>query len=451
MRIFQPSLIDVRMLDPKLVRNDLPQVAQNLAVRNFSLDTDKLAALEQQRKTLQSSSEQLQATRNARSKLIGQAKSRGEDIQPLLDETSRLGDELKEAEAALVAVQSELEDILLSLPNMVDTSVPAGRDESENVEVRRVGQPRQFNYPVKDHVELGSRGGALDFETATKLTGSRFAVLRGELATMHRALIQLMLDTHTSEHGYTEINVPQIVNNDSLRGTGQLPKFEEDLFRLVWGDEKTQVEAGAEGSDYYLIPTSEVPVTNTVRDTIVDVADLPIRYTCHSACFRSEAGSYGRDTRGLIRQHQFEKVEMVQIVHPDESFAALDAMTQHAENILQKLELPYRVVALCGGDIGFAAAKTFDLEVWLPAQDTYREISSCSNCTDFQARRMQARFRDPQTRKTELLHTLNGSGLAVGRTLIAVLENYQQADGSIEIPHALRAYMGGKSALLLPQ
>ena len=437
------------MLDPKLIRNDLPQVAQNLAVRNFTLDTEKLAELELQRKALQSSSEQLQATRNARSKLIGQAKSRGEDIQPLLDETSRLGDELKDAESALASVQSELEDILLSLPNMVDNSVPAGRDESDNVEVRRIGQPRQFNYPVKDHVEIGSRGGALDFETATKLTGSRFAVLRGELAAMHRALIQLMLDTHTNEHGYTEINVPQVVNNDSLRGTGQLPKFEEDLFRLVWGDEKTQAEAGAESSDYYLIPTSEVPVTNTVRDTILEVDELPIRYTCHSACFRSEAGSYGRDTRGLIRQHQFEKVEMVQIVHPDESFAALDAMTQHAENILKKLDLPYRVVTLCGGDIGFAAAKTFDIEVWLPAQDTYREISSCSNCTDFQARRMQARFRDPLTRKTELLHTLNGSGLAVGRTLIAVLENYQQADGSVEIPEALRAYMGGKSALLL--
>ena len=438
------------MLDPKLIRNELAHVAERLGVRNFSLDTDSLATLEQKRKTLQSASEQLQATRNSQSKLIGQAKSRGEDIEPLKAETSRLGDELESARKQLSDVQCELDDILLSLPNIVDASVPAGRDESDNVEVRKVGEPRKFNYTVKDHVDLGSRRGALDFETATKLTGSRFAVMRGELAAMHRALIQLMLDTHTREHGYTEINVPQIVNDDSLRGTGQLPKFKEDQFKLVWGDEKTRTEAGADNSDYYLIPTSEVPVTNTVRDSIVEVADLPIRYTCHSACFRSEAGSYGRDTRGLIRQHQFEKVEMVQIVHPDESFAALDAMTGHAENILKKLGLPYRVVTLCGGDIGFAAAKTYDLEVWLPAQDTYREISSCSNCTDFQARRMQARFRDPQTRKTELLHTLNGSGLAIGRTLVAILENYQQADGSVEVPEALRSYMGGTAAVLLP-
>ena len=438
------------MLDPKLIRNELAHVAERLGVRNFSLDTDLLATLEQKRKTLQSASEQLQATRNSQSKLIGQAKSRGEDIEPLLAETSRLGDELESAKKQLSDVQSELDEILLSLPNIVDASVPAGRDETDNVEVRKVGEPRKFNYVAKDHVDLGGRNGALDFETATKLTGSRFAVLRGELAAMHRALIQLMLDTHTREHGYTEINVPQIVNNDSLRGTGQLPKFGEDLFQLVWGDEKTRTEAGADNSDYYLIPTSEVPVTNTVRDSIVEVVDLPIRYTCHSACFRSEAGSYGRDTRGLIRQHQFEKVEMVQIVHPDESFAALEAMTGHAENILKKLGLPYRVVNLCGGDIGFAAAKTFDLEVWLPAQDAYREISSCSNCTDFQARRMQARFRDPQTRKTGLLHTLNGSGLAVGRTLIAIMENYQQADGSVEVPEALRSYMGGTSAILLP-
>lgn len=438
------------MLDPKLIRNELPHVAERLSVRNFSLDTESLATLEQKRKTLQSATEQLQATRNSQSKLIGQAKSRGEDIEPLLAETSRLGDQLESAKQQLSVVQSELDDILLSLPNIVDASVPAGRDESDNVEVRRVGEPRKFNYEAKDHVDIGSRNSALDFETATKLTGSRFAVLRGELAAMHRALVQLMLDTHTREHGYTEINVPQIVNNDSLRGTGQLPKFEEDLFRLVWGDEQTRSEAGADNGDYYLIPTSEVPVTNTVRNTIVEVIDLPIRYTCHSACFRSEAGSYGRDTRGLIRQHQFEKVEMVQIVHPDDSFDALEAMTLHAENILKKLGLPYRVVTLCGGDIGFAAAKTYDIEVWLPAQNAYREISSCSNCTDFQARRMHARYRDPQTRKTELLHTLNGSGLAVGRTLIAILENYQQADGSVEVPEALRAYMGGLAAVLLP-
>ena len=438
------------MLDPKLIRNNLDHVAERLAVRNVTLDTATLSALEQQRKTLQSTTEELQATRNTRSKLIGQAKSRGEDIEPLLAETSRLGDELESAKAELVKVQAALDEILLSLPNIVDTSVPVGRDESDNIEVRKIGEPRQFNYEVLDHVDLGSRRAALDFETAVKLTGSRFAVLRGELAMMHRALVQLMLDTHTREHGYTEINVPQIVNSDSLRGTGQLPKFEEDSFRLVWGDAKTQAEAGASNIDYYLIPTSEVPVTNTVRDSIIDLADLPIRYTCHSACFRSEAGSYGRDTRGLIRQHQFEKVEMVQIVHPDDSFAALEAMTSHAENILKKLGLPYRVVNLCGGDIGFAAAKTYDIEVWLPAQNAYREISSCSNCTDFQARRMQARYRDPETRKTELLHTLNGSGLAVGRTLIAILENYQQADGSVEVPEALRAYMGGLGAVLLP-
>ncbi len=438
------------MLDPKLIRNELAHVAERLSVRNYTLDTDVLAALEQKRKSLQSASEELQATRNSRSKLIGQAKSRGEDIAPLLAETSRLGDELETAKADLVTVQTELDDILLSLPNIVDASVPVGRSEEDNVEIRKVGEPRQFNYEVKDHVDLGSRRNALDFETATKLTGSRFSVLRGELASLHRALVQLMLDTHTREHGYTEINVPQIVNNDSLRGTGQLPKFEEDLFRLVWGDAKTQSEAGADSSDYYLVPTSEVPVTNTVRDSIIEVADLPIRYACHSACFRSEAGSYGRDTRGLIRQHQFEKVEMVQIVHPDDSFAALESMTSHAEAILQKLGLPYRVVSLCGGDIGFAAAKTYDIEVWLPAQNTYREISSCSNCTDFQARRMQARYRDPQTRKTELLHTLNGSGLAVGRTLVALLENYQQADGSVEVPEALKGYMGGIGAVLLP-
>ncbi len=438
------------MLDPKLLRNDLPAVAERLSVRNFTLDQDAISALDQQRKQLQQRSEELQAARNARAKSIGQAKSRGEDIEPLLAENTRTGNELEDAKKDLAEVQAQLDSILLNLPNIVDASVPPGRDESDNVEMRKVGTPRQFEFTPLDHVDIGARHSALDFETATKLTGSRFAVLRGELAMLHRALIQLMLDTHTREHGYTEINVPYVVNADSLKGTGQLPKFEEDLFKLVWGDATTQVEAGAEGSDYYLIPTSEVPVTNTVRDTILEASDLPVRYTCHSACFRSEAGSYGRDTRGLIRQHQFEKVEMVQIVHPDESFAVLDQMTGHAEAILQKLGLPYRVVTLCGGDIGFAAAKTHDIEVWLPAQSTYREISSISNCTDFQARRMQARFRDPATRKTELLHTLNGSGLAVGRTLIAVLENYQQADGSVEVPQALQAYTGGVTKVLLP-
>ena len=439
------------MLDPKLIRNDLPHVAERLSIRNFTLDQESISSLDAQRKQLQQRSEELQAERNSRAKSIGQAKARGEDIAPLLAETSRMGDELDEAKKQLAEVQSSLDDILLTLPNIVDSSVVPGKDESDNVELRKVGTPREFSFTPKDHTDLGARNSALDFETATKLTGSRFSVLRGELATLHRALIQFMLDTHTRAHGYTEINVPYIVNSDTLRGTGQLPKFEEDLFRLVWGDAKTEAEAGADGTDYYLIPTSEVPVTNTVRDTIVEATDLPIRYTCHSPCFRSEAGSYGRDTRGLIRQHQFEKVEMVQIVHPDESFEALEQMTAHAEAILQRLELPYRVVSLCGGDIGFAAAKTYDLEVWLPAQNAYREISSCSNCTDFQARRMQARFRDPQTRKTELLHTLNGSGLAVGRTLIAIMENYQQEDGSILVPEVLRPYIGNLGAVLLPE
>ncbi|MFT5893273.1 MAG: seryl-tRNA synthetase [bacterium] len=439
------------MLDPKLIRNDLPHIAERLSIRNITLDQASISTLDAKRKELQQRSEELQAERNTRAKSIGQAKSRGEDIAPLLAETSRMGDELEAAKKELAVVQSSLDDILLTLPNIVDSSVPPGKDESDNQELRKVGEPRQFSFKPLDHIDIGARSDALDFETATKLTGSRFSVLRGELATLHRALIQLMLDTHTREHGYTEINVPYIVNSDSLRGTGQLPKFEEDLFRLVWGDATTEAEAGADGTDYYLIPTSEVPVTNTVRDSILETVNLPIRYTCHSPCFRSEAGSYGRDTRGLIRQHQFEKVEMVQIVHPDESFAALDQMVGHAEAILQKLKLPYRVVSLCGGDIGFAAAKTYDLEVWLPAQNAYREISSISNCTDFQARRMQARYRDPQTRKTELLHTLNGSGLAVGRTLIAIMENYQREDGSIEVPEALRPYIGDVGAVLLPQ
>jgi len=438
------------MLDPKLIRNDLPFVAERLSVRNVTLDQASISSLDAKRKELQKHSEELQAERNTRAKSIGQAKARGEDIAPLLAETSRMGDELENAKKELAVVQSSLDDILLTLPNIVDDSVPTGHCEADNREVRKFGEPRQFTFEPLDHSDIGARAQALDFETATKLTGSRFSVLRGELATLHRALIQFMLDTHTREHEYTEINVPYIVNADSLRGTGQLPKFEEDLFRLVWGDATTEAEAGATGSDYYLIPTSEVPVTNTVRDSIVEVADLPIRYTCHSPCFRSEAGSYGRDTRGLIRQHQFEKVEMVQIVHPDQSYAALDQMVGHAEAILQKLKLPYRVVSLCGGDIGFSAAKTFDIEVWLPAQKAFREISSISNCTDFQARRMQARYRDPETRKTELLHTLNGSGLAVGRTLIAIMENYQQEDGSIEVPEVLRPYIGGVSTVLLP-
>lgn len=426
------------MLDPKFVRAEPAFVAERMQVRNIKLDTAALSELESRRKNAQQHSEELQAARNSRSKAIGQAKARGEDIQPLLDEVSHLGDELKQAETRLADIQQEVADILLWLPNIAHDSVPAGRDETDNVELRRVGTPREFNYPVLDHVDLGARRSALDFDTASKLTGSRFAVLRGELARLHRALIQLMLDTHTLEHGYTEINVPYVVNRDSLMGTGQLPKMEEDLFKLVADNE------------YYLIPTSEVPVTNTVRDTILDADQLPLRYACHSPCFRSEAGSYGRDTRGLIRQHQFEKVEMVGIVHPEDSWDVLEQMVGHAEAILQKLDLPYRVVVLCGGDIGFAAAKTYDIEVWLPGQQAYREISSCSNCTDFQARRMQARYRNPQTRRTELVHTLNGSGLAVGRTLIAVLENCQQADGSIKVPEALQPYLGGERTLLAP-
>ncbi|MEE9318898.1 MAG: serine--tRNA ligase [Granulosicoccus sp.] len=438
------------MLDQKLLRNDIDHVVERMRVRNLDIDKSHLVELESRRKTAQQKSESLQATRNASAKSIGQAKAKGEDIEPLLAETTRLGAELDEAKADLLVVQGELQELLLNLPNVVHESVPAGKDDTDNVELRKYGTPRQFNFEPKDHVDLGARRKSLDFETATKLTGSRFAVMRGELARLHRALAQLMLDTHTQEHGYTEINVPFVVNRETLTGTGQLPKFEEDLFRLVWGDAETQAESGAGDKEYFLIPTAEVPVTGVVRDTILDVDQLPVRYTCHSPCFRSEAGSYGRDTRGLIRQHQFEKVEMVQIVHPEQSYDALDNMTGHAEAILQKLELPYRVVLLCGGDIGFGAAKTFDIEVWLPAQNTYREISSCSNCTDFQARRLQARYRNPDTGKPELVHTLNGSGLAVGRALVAVLENYQQADGSIEVPEVLQPYLGGARSLLAP-
>ncbi len=423
------------MLDQKLIRNELAHVAERQQIRNLVVDQDQLLALEVKRKQAQQHCEELQAMRNSRSKAIGQAKAKGEDAAPLLAEVASLGDQLKEAESSLADVQSELNAIVMSLPNLVHESVPAGKDESDNEQIRIWGKPREFNFEPLDHVDIGARNASLDFETAAKLTGSRFVVMRGEMARLHRALVQLMLDTHTLEHGYTEINVPAVVNRETLTGTGQLPKFEEDLFKLVTENE------------YFLIPTSEVPVTNTVRDSIVDAADLPLRYTCHSMCFRSEAGSYGRDTRGLIRQHQFEKVEMVQIVKPEDSWQALEDMTSHAEKILQKLDLPYRVVALCGGDIGFSAAKTYDIEVWLPAQNTYREISSCSNCTDFQARRMQARYRDPQSKKPALLHTLNGSGLAVGRTLVAVLENYQQVDGSIIVPDALRPYMGDVTTL----
>lgn len=422
------------MLDPKLLRNNLDTVAKQLQRRGFTLDTEAYSALESARRALQVDTQNLQNERNTRSKSIGQAKAAGENIQPLLDEVSNLGEQLKAAEESLLEVQNQLEAINAGLPNLLHESVPPGKSEEDNVEIRRWGKPKKFDFEVKDHVSL-TENGSMDFESGAKLTGSRFVVIRGELARLHRALIQFMLNTHTDEHGYQEVYVPYIVNKDSLYGTGQLPKFEKDLFKL-------------EGeSDYYLIPTSEVPVTNFVRDTILEASQLPMRFTCHTPCFRSEAGSYGRDTRGLIRQHQFEKVELIQMVHPDKSWDALEELTSHAEKILQMLALPYRVMALCAGDTGASAAKTYDLEVWLPGQSQYREISSCSNTQDFQARRLQARWRNPDTKKTELLHTLNGSGLAVGRTLVAILENYQHDDGSITIPEVLRPYMGGQKIL----
>ena len=418
------------MLDPKSLRNDLDHVAAALARRGFSLDRERITELESRRKTLQVDTQELQNERNTKSKSIGKAKAAGEDIQPLLDEVATLGDRLKAAEEALAQVQDALQEIALGTPNLPHDSVPDGKDENDNREERRWGEPPQFDFEPKDHVDLGAAMGTLDFDAAAKLTGSRFAVMSGGLARMHRALAQMMLDVHTAEHGYVETYVPYMVNPDSLYGTGQLPKFAEDLFRL-------------EGSDYHLIPTAEVPLTNLVRDVIVDDDYLPRRYVAHTPCFRSEAGAYGKDTRGMIRQHQFDKVEMVQIVRPHESFDALEALTGHAEAILQRLGLAYRVVTLCTGDMGFSATKTYDIEVWLPGQQKYREISSCSNMGDFQARRMQARWRNPATGKPELVHTLNGSGLAVGRTLVAVMENYQQADGSIRVPEALQPYMGG--------
>ncbi|MCG7984209.1 MAG: serine--tRNA ligase [Candidatus Thiodiazotropha lotti] len=419
------------MLDPRLIRNNLEEVAAQLRRRGYELDTQLIAELEERRKGLQVESQELQNERNSRSKSIGKAKAAGEDIQPLLAEVAELGDRLKLLQEDLNGVQAELSEITLGIPNIPHETVPDGRDEADNREERRWGEPREFDFEPKDHVDLGDASGLLDFEAAARITGSRFAVMAGPLARLHRALIQFMLDTHTTEHGYTEAYVPYMVNSDSLRGTGQLPKFEEDLFKLC-GE-----------SGYYLIPTAEVPVTNLVRDQIVDADDMPRKWVAHTPCFRSEAGSYGKDTRGMIRQHQFEKVELVQAVRASESFQALEELTGHAETILQKLELPYRVVTLCTGDIGFSSTKTYDLEVWLPGQSQYREISSCSNFVDFQARRLQARWRNPETGKPELVHTLNGSGLAVGRTLVAVMENYQQADGSIEIPEALKPYMGG--------
>ncbi|HHC73406.1 MAG TPA: serine--tRNA ligase [Thiotrichales bacterium] len=419
------------MLDPKRLRADPEAVAAVLARRGFTFDVARFRELEERRKALSVETQELQNLRNTRSKAIGKAKAAGEPIQPLLDEVADLGERLKAAQQSLGEVQQALEEILMGLPNLPDESVPEGEDESANREVRRWGEPPVFDFEPKDHVDLGTALGGLDTETAARLTGSRFVVLRGPLARLHRALIQFMLELHTGEHGYAETYVPYIVNADSLRGTGQLPKFEEDLFRLC-GEHP-----------WYLIPTAEVPVTNMARGEIVEAERLPLRYVAHTPCFRSEAGSYGRDTRGMIRQHQFEKVELVQLVRPDTSWEALEALTGHAETVLQRLELPYRVVTLCTGDLGFSSAKTYDIEVWLPGQGAYREISSCSNFLDFQARRMQARWRNPETGKPELLHTLNGSGLAVGRTLVAVMENYQQADGSIVVPEALRSWMGG--------
>jgi seryl-tRNA synthetase len=427
------------MLDINLLRNDLPGVAAGLAKRGVALDTARFEALERERKDIQTRTQELQNRRNALSKQIGIAKARGEDAAPILAEVAGVGDEVKRLEAALDGVQARLRDFLLDVPNLTHASTPVGRSADDNVEVRRVGTPRAFDFTPRDHVDLGERLGMLDFATAAKLSGSRFSFLRGPLARMHRALAQLMLDVQTREHGYTECYTPYMVTADALVGTTQLPKFEQDMFAAVKG--------GAEGDErLYLISTSEITLTNSVREEILPADALPLKLTAHTPCFRSEAGSYGKDTRGMIRQHQFDKVELVQIVHPDRSYEALEQLTGHAEAILQRLALPYRVMALCTGDIGFASAKTYDLEVWLPGQSAYREISSCSNCEAFQARRMQARFRNAQG-KPELVHTLNGSGLAVGRTLVAVLENYQRADGSIEVPEALRPYMGGLDAV----
>jgi seryl-tRNA synthetase len=421
------------MLDPALLRSRLAETAARLKeTRGFMLDVAAVETLESQRKQLSTETQELQNLRNTRSKAIGQAKAKGEDVAPLMAEVAGIGDKLKANEHALAEVQAQLNDIALGIPNVPHESVPLGSDEKHNQEITRWGTPRQFDFAVKDHVDLGERHGWLDGETGAKLSGARFTVMRGQLAQLHRALAQFMLDLHTREHGYLECNVPLLVNADSMQGTGQLPKFEEDLFATHVGETKR-----------YLIPTAEVSLTNLVRDTIQDADALPLRLTAHTPCFRAEAGSYGRDVRGMIRQHQFEKVEMVQITRAEDSFAQLEEMVGHAETVLQKLGLPYRKMLLCGGDMGFTATKTYDLEVWLPSQNTYREISSCSNCTDFQARRMQARVRNPETNKPELVHTLNGSGLAIGRTLIAVMENYQNADGSITVPEALRPYMHG--------
>ncbi len=426
------------MLDIQMLRSQLDVVAARLATRGLQLDTAAFLALEEERKQLQTRTQDLQAQRNSLSKQIGMLKGKGEDASAVMAEVGQLGDELKRCEQALPLVLEKLNDFLSGLPNLPQESVPVGEDETANVEVRRWGTPAAYDFEVKDHVDLGAALG-LDFDTGAKLSGSRFTFMRGQIARLHRALAQFMLDTQTGEHGYTECYTPYIVNRDVLVGTGQLPKFKEDMFWVLRGGDD-------ESPEQYLISTAEISLTNSVREQVQPVDALPIKLTAHSPCFRSEAGSAGRDTRGMIRQHQFDKVEMVQVTHPEQSDAALEEMVGHAEAILQKLELPYRVITLCTGDMGFSAAKTYDLEVWLPAQNTYREISSVSNCEAFQARRMQARFKNAQG-KNELVHTLNGSGLAVGRTLVAVLENYQRADGSVEVPAVLRPYMGGIEVL----
>ena len=422
------------MLDPQLIRNDLDNVAVALKKRGMELDVETIKDLETKRKSIQVKTEELQSLRNSKSKEIGKIKGQGGDAQPILDEVASIKQKLEESATELENVQSLLTAILNTIPNIPNESVPEGNSEEDNEEIRKWGDPVTFDFEPKDHVDLGEQSGLIDFEIATKITSSRFVIMKGDIARMHRALIQLMIDTHTMDHGYTEVNVPYLVNADSCMGTGQLPKFEEDLFHIH--------EHG-----FYLIPTAEVPVTNIARDEIIESENMPLKFVCHSPCFRSEAGSYGKDTRGMIRQHQFEKVEMVQLVKPEDSYSALEELTGHAEKILQKLELPYRVVTLCGGDLGFSAAKTYDIEVWLPGQQAYREISSCSNFESFQARRMKARWRNPDTNKPELLHTLNGSGLAIGRTLIAVMENYQDKNGNITIPQVLRPYMNNQTVI----
>ena len=434
------------MLDIQVLRTDLAGVAKRLADRGFQIDVATFEQLEGRRKQIQTETQDLQARRNQLSKQVGQAKARGEDASALMAEVSGQAERLKKLEGELQEVQDALSQFLLNVPNVPHVSVPAGKSADDNPEVRRWGTPRQYDFAVKDHVDLGAGLGLLDFDAASKISGARFSVMKGGLAALHRAIAQFMLDTHTREHGYTEVYAPYLVNAASMRGTGQLPKFEEDLFKVP---RQVVDEEGkpARDASLYLIPTAEVPVTNIVRDEIVPGAQLPLKFVCHTPCFRSEAGSYGKDTRGMIRQHQFDKVELVQIVHPEHSYERLEELTGHAETILQKLGLPYRTVTLCTGDMGFSSAKTYDIEVWLPGQNAYREISSCSNFESFQARRMQARFRNDKN-KVELVHTLNGSGLAVGRTLVAIMENYQRADGSIEIPAVLRPYMGGLEALV---